>query len=223
MLSRILLVCLSLSVNSAASSLSCRWITDEKFRQHSENYLQLLDTMVSLCLLSLDDVHWMTLLYCVFPSTHDVCVCVCVCVCVLQANNSTNSTEDDEVKNTFPEHLYSQASKASAEDKLAFTAQVLNETSVLFEEDHSSASWEENTVENFVIVVTQQADELRSCIGSHGHKKKNKKLHMYFQRLSSHVLQRMGHSAEAWELIRKEVQFHLMRANQLVTSATRTN
>ncbi|XP_036937178.1 interferon a3-like [Acanthopagrus latus] len=184
MLSRILLVCLSLSVNSAASSLSCRWITDEKFRQHSENYLQLLDTM---------------------------------------ANNSTNSTEDDEVKNTFPEHLYSQASKASAEDKLAFTAQVLNETSVLFEEDHSSASWEENTVENFVIVVTQQADELRSCIGSHGHKKKNKKLHMYFQRLSSHVLQRMGHSAEAWELIRKEVQFHLMRANQLVTSATRTN
>ena len=102
-------MCLSLSVNSAASSLSCRWITDEKFRQHSENYLQLLDTMVSLCLLSLDDVHWMTLLYCVFPSTHDVCVCVCV----LQANNSTNSTEDDEVKNTFPEHLYSQASKAS--------------------------------------------------------------------------------------------------------------
>nr|CAT03224.1 interferon [Sparus aurata] len=184
MLNRIFFVCLSLSLYSAGSSLSCRWITDGKFRQHSENYLELLDTM---------------------------------------ANNSTNSTEDDEVKNTFPDHLYSQASKASAEDKLAFTAQVLNETSVLFEEDHSSASWEENTVENFVNVVTQQADELRSCIGSHGHKKKNKKPHMYFQRLSSHVLKRMGHSAEAWELIRGEVKVHLMRANQLVTSATRTN
>ncbi|XP_030256846.1 interferon a3-like [Sparus aurata] len=184
MLSRILLVCLSLSVNSAASSLSCRWITAGKFKQHSEKYLELLDTM---------------------------------------ANNSTNSTEDDEVKNTFPDDLYSQASNSSAEDKLAFTAQVLKEMSVLFEEDHSSASWEENTVENFVNVVTQQADELRSCIGSHGHKKKNKKLHMYFQRLSSHFLKKMGHSAEAWELIREEVKFHLERLYLLVTSATRTN
>nr|UIR15461.1 interferon d [Pagrus major] len=184
MLSRILLVCLSLRVVSAASSLSCRWITDHKFRQHSENYLELLDTM---------------------------------------ANNSTNSTEDAEDTVSFPDHLYSQASKASAEDKLAFTAHVLNETAVLFEEDHSSASWEENTVENLVNVVTQQADELRSCIGSHGHKKKNKKLHMYFQRLSSHVLKRMGHSAEAWELIRKEVKAHLMRANQLVSSVLSTN
>uniref|UniRef100_A0A671Y0L1 Interferon a3-like n=1 Tax=Sparus aurata TaxID=8175 RepID=A0A671Y0L1_SPAAU len=171
MLSRILLVCLSLSVNSAASSLSCRWITAGKFKQHSEKYLELLDTMVSLCSQSLDDVHWRTLLY-------------------------------------------------SAEDKLAFTAQVLKEMSVLFEEDHSSASWEENTVENFVNVVTQQADELRSCVSL---SKKNKKLHMYFQRLSSHFLKKMGHSAEAWELIREEVKFHLERLYLLVTSATRTN
>nr|CAT03223.1 interferon [Sparus aurata] len=184
MLNRIFFVCLSLSLYSAGSSLSCRWITAGKFKKHNERYLELLDTM---------------------------------------ANNSTNSTEKTEVNDTFPRDPYKQAFNASAEDKLAFTVQVLNETSVLFEEDHSSASWEENTVENFVNVVTQQADELRSCIGSHGHKKKNKKLHMYFQRLSSHVLKRMGHSAEAWELIRGEVKVHLMRANQLVTSATRTN
>uniref|UniRef100_A0A671Y7B5 Uncharacterized protein n=1 Tax=Sparus aurata TaxID=8175 RepID=A0A671Y7B5_SPAAU len=169
MLSRILLVCLSLSVNSAASSLSCRWITDGKFKKHNERYLELLDTMVSLCLL--DDVHWMTLLYC-------------------------------------------------AEDKLAFTVQVLNEMSVLFEEDHSSALWEEKTVDDFVSVVTSQADELRSCVSL---SKKNKKLHMYFQRLSSHFLKRMGHSAEAWELIRGEVKAHLERLYLLVTSATRTN
>nr|CAP72358.2 interferon [Sparus aurata] len=186
MLNRIFFVCLSLSLYSAGSSLSCRWVMDHKFRQHSKNSLALLDTM---------------------------------------ANNSTNTTEDAEVEDTvaFPNLLYRQASKASAEDQLAFTVQILDETAALFEEDHSSASWEENTVENFVNVVTQQADELRSCIGSHGHKKKNKKLHMYFQRLSSHFLQRMGHSAEAWELIRGEVKVHLMRANQLVTSATRTN
>ena len=66
-----------------------------------------LFTLTGWC--SLDDF---TLL-CVSFNSWRVCMCVCVCVCVLQANNSTNSTEDDEVKNTFPEHLYSQASKAS--------------------------------------------------------------------------------------------------------------
>nr|AFP94214.1 IFN2 [Oplegnathus fasciatus] len=183
MLSRTFLVCLFLSLCSAGSSLSCRWL-DHKFRQHSENSLDLLETMV---------------------------------------NNSTNTTEDAGVKDTvaFPNELYSQASKAAAEDKLGFTVQVLEETAALFEEDHSSASWEENTVENFVNVVTQQADGLRSCIGSH--KKKNKKLHMYFKRLSSHVLEQMGHSAEAWELIRNEIQTHLMRADLLVSSLLTTN
>ncbi|XP_051273607.1 interferon a3-like [Dicentrarchus labrax] len=186
MLNRIFFVCLSLSLYSAGSSLSCRWIMDHKFRQHSENSLALLDTM---------------------------------------ANNSTNTTEDAEVEDTvaFPNLLYRQASKASAEDQLAFTVQILNETAALFEEDHSSASWEENTVEDFVNVVTQQADNLRSCIGSHGHKKTNKKLQMYFMKLSSHVLKKMGHSAEAWELIRTEIKTHLMRADQLVSSLLTTN
>ncbi|XP_051273606.1 interferon a3-like isoform X2 [Dicentrarchus labrax] len=174
------------SLYSAGSSLSCRWIMDHKFRQHSENSLALLDTM---------------------------------------ANNSTNTTEDAEVEDTvaFPNLLYRQASKASAEDQLAFTVQILDETAALFEEDHSSASWEENTVEDFVNVVTRQADNLRSCIGSHGHKKKNTKLHMHFRRLSHHVLKKMGHSAEAWELIRKEIKTHLMRADQLVSSLLTTN
>ncbi|XP_050923075.1 uncharacterized protein LOC127139318 [Lates calcarifer] len=111
----------------------------------------------------------------------------------MQVNNSTNSTEDAEVEDTvaFPNDLYSQASKASAEDKLGFTVQVLEEMAVLFEEDHSAASWEESTVKDFVNIVTQQADGLHSCTGSHSHKKKNKKLHMYFKRLSGHVLERM--------------------------------
>lgn len=51
-----------------------------------------------------------------------------------------------------------------AEDKMAFTVQVLNETAALFEEDYSAASWDENTVENFVNVISQQADSLRSCV-----------------------------------------------------------
>ncbi|XP_034715994.1 interferon phi 4 [Etheostoma cragini] len=131
------------------------------------------------------------------------------------ANNSTNTTGDEV---DFPNHLYTQASKASAEDKLSFTVQILEEMVSLFEEEHRSASWEENTVEHFLIAVTQQADGLHSCIQGHSHKKKNKKLHMYFKRLSDHVLERMGHSAEAWELVREEMKTHLIRVEQLVLS-----
>nr|AGL21770.1 interferon [Epinephelus coioides] len=171
MLSRILLVLLSLSLYSAGSSLSCRWV-DHKFRQHSEASLALLDTMAN---------------------------------------------EDAEVDNTvsFPNHLYSQASKASAEDKVAFTVQILEEMVALLEGGYSSASWEENTEENFLSVVSRQAVGLRSCTVHH---KESKKLHMYFKRLSSHVLEQMGHSAEAWELIRREMKSHLKRVDQLLLS-----
>ncbi|KAM4525501.1 interferon a3-like [Odontesthes bonariensis] len=64
----------------------------------------------------------------------------------------------------FPHHLYSQASRASAEDKLAFAVQVLQEVCALFEEDDSSSSWEQSALEHFLNVVIKQADELRSCV-----------------------------------------------------------
>ncbi|XP_069015906.1 interferon a3-like [Embiotoca jacksoni] len=141
------------------------------------------------------------------------------------ANNSTNTTEDAGEENTvaFPSKLYNQASKASAEDKLAFTVQVLKEVAGLFEEDHSAASWEESTVERLLNVVNKQADELHSCIGSHNHMKKNKKLQMYFKSLSNQVLQQKGHSAEAWQLIREEIKAHLTRADQLASSLLTVN
>uniref|UniRef100_A0A3B5B3X2 Uncharacterized protein n=1 Tax=Stegastes partitus TaxID=144197 RepID=A0A3B5B3X2_9TELE len=136
------------------------------------------------------------------------------------ATNSTNATDDGPTV-SFPEELYSQASGASAQDKLAFVVQILEEVAALFEEDHSSASWENRTVENFLLVVSQQADELSSCIG--GHKKKNRKLHMYFKRLSDHILNRMGHSAEAWQLIRTEAESHVRRAHHLASSTHNAN
>ncbi|XP_030019098.1 interferon a3-like [Sphaeramia orbicularis] len=136
--------------------------------------------------------------------------------------NSTNSTVDaaEEDAVAFPDELYKHASKASAEDRLAFTVQILEEVAALFEEDRSPSNetvWEETTVENFINLTTQQADGLRSCIVSHSHKKKNKKLSLYFKRLSHHAKQ-MVHSADAWELIRKEAHAHLLRADILVTS-----
>nr|XP_004556872.1 interferon a3-like [Maylandia zebra] len=138
------------------------------------------------------------------------------------ANNSTNITEV-EVTVAFPNHLYHQVSKSSVEDKLAFTVQILEEVAALFEEDHSAASWEDGTVRNFLNIVNKQAEELHSCIGSHSHKKKTTKLRMYFKRLSHHILKEMGHSAEAWEVIRKEAKAHLMRAEQLASSLHTAN
>ena len=47
---------------------------------------------------------------------------MCVCVCDVQANNSTNTTEDAEVQDTvaFPYDLYNQASRASVSHQLSF-------------------------------------------------------------------------------------------------------
>uniref|UniRef100_A0A673AC87 Interferon a3-like n=1 Tax=Sphaeramia orbicularis TaxID=375764 RepID=A0A673AC87_9TELE len=83
--------------------------------------------------------------------------------------NSTNSTVDaaEEDAVAFPDELYKHASKASAEDRLAFTVQILEEVAALFEEDRSPSNetvWEETTVENFINLTTQQADGLRSCV-----------------------------------------------------------
>uniref|UniRef100_A0AAZ1XRF1 Interferon a3-like n=1 Tax=Oreochromis aureus TaxID=47969 RepID=A0AAZ1XRF1_OREAU len=164
MLNRILVACLFLALSTEGSSLSCRWM-DHKFRQHNEETLNLLDTMVS--------------------------------------------------HRGLPNHLYRQA-----EDKLVFTVQVLEEVAVLFEEDHSSASWEDSTVRNFLNIVNKQAEELHSCVSSLS--RKTTKLHMYFKRLSHHILKEMGHSAEAWEVIRKETKAHLMRAEQLTLFSNRS-
>uniref|UniRef100_A0A668TYX6 Uncharacterized protein n=1 Tax=Oreochromis aureus TaxID=47969 RepID=A0A668TYX6_OREAU len=177
--------CLFLGLVTAGSSLSCKWM-DDKFKQHNEETLKLLDTMVS-------------------------------------ANNSTNITEVEDTV-PFPNHLYRQVSKASAEDKLAFTVQVLEEVAALFEEDHSSASWEDSTVRNFLNIVNKQAEELHSCVSSLS---KNSQLYfkteMYFKRLSDDVLKKKGHSAEAWEVIRKETKAHLMIAEPLASSLHTVN
>ncbi|KAF7203994.1 interferon a3-like [Nothobranchius furzeri] len=139
----------------------------------------------------------------------------------MMANNSTNSTEAEENTVGFPHYLYHQASKASAEDKVAFMVQILEEVLSLFEEDHSSSSWEETTEENFLSVINQQAEELHSCIGGQGHTKMNVKLQKYFKRLSDEILKKMGHSAEAWELIRKEIKAHLIKVDNLPSLLTR--
>uniref|UniRef100_A0A3Q2DVB8 Interferon a3-like n=1 Tax=Cyprinodon variegatus TaxID=28743 RepID=A0A3Q2DVB8_CYPVA len=121
----------------------------------------------------------------------------------------------------FPHHLYTQASRTSAEGKLAFTVQILREVSALIVENDSSSSWGEITVEYFLNVVNKQADELQSCVSlSHI---PNRRLHTYFKRLSHGIFRQMGHSTEAWELIRREIKVHLFRVDHLVSSLFTAN
>ncbi|CAI5658275.1 unnamed protein product [Oreochromis niloticus] len=112
-----------------------------------------------------------------------------------------------------------------AEDKLAFTVQILKELLALFEEDHSSASWEENTVENFLNIVDKQTEELHSCIGSHSNTtQKGQQLSFrrekYFKRLLNKILKKNGYSAEAWEKIRNITQAHLRQCEFLISLRT---
>uniref|UniRef100_A0A3Q1GJN3 Interferon a3-like n=1 Tax=Acanthochromis polyacanthus TaxID=80966 RepID=A0A3Q1GJN3_9TELE len=97
------------------------------------------------------------------------------------------------------------------EDKLAFVVQVLQEAAALFEEDHSSASWEESTAENFLNLLNKQADELSSCVSLTNATEKQASLNKPCL---------LGHSAEAWELIRTETELHLMRVHQLASSVS---
>uniref|UniRef100_A0A8C6WIE8 Interferon phi 4 n=1 Tax=Neogobius melanostomus TaxID=47308 RepID=A0A8C6WIE8_9GOBI len=135
------------------------------------------------------------------------------------ANNtiSINSTEDYEDAVTFPNELYNQASKAVAEERLRFVVQLLEEIFALFDgEDQTFVSWQEMAVDDFLNVITQQADGLlASCVSITSHKKSHRKMSMYFKRLALHVLEEMEHSADAWELIREQVRLHIYRAQRL--------
>ena len=55
-----------------------------------------------------------------------------ICVCVMQANNSTNTTEDAELEVAFPHRLYTQASKASvSHPEISFFLELFSEKSVV--------------------------------------------------------------------------------------------
>uniref|UniRef100_A0A3B4AL33 Uncharacterized protein n=1 Tax=Periophthalmus magnuspinnatus TaxID=409849 RepID=A0A3B4AL33_9GOBI len=116
---------------------------------------------------------------------------------------------------SFPNKLYTRVSKAPAEKRLTFVAQLLDEIVVLFEENQTCASWHESAVDDFLNVMTQQLHGLRSCVASQSLKRKNKKLSMYFKKLSKWLKQK-GHSTGAWEWVHKEVKLHLYRADLLV-------
>ncbi|XP_076007876.1 interferon phi 4 [Genypterus blacodes] len=133
-------------------------------------------------------------------------------------STNTNTTQDADVP--FPDELYPHPSEASVEDKLWFIVQLLDKVSELLSVDQSSDTiwpWQKSTVDDFLVVMHGQTRGLSPCVDSS--KKKNKKLHHYFKKLTSHILEKMSYSAEAWELIRKELRIHLLRVELLALSS----
>ncbi|KAM4624577.1 interferon phi 4 [Polymixia lowei] len=140
----------------------------------------------------------------------------------------TLHNEDLSLSCRWMDHKFRQFSKSSLDlldmmpmDQLGFIVQTLEEIIDLFNEDLDHVTWEESRLDNFLNVLSQQMDGMRSCIVTQ--KKKSKKLHMYFKRLSRQVLERMDHSAEAWEQIRKEIRKHLCRVDLLVSATLNNN
>ncbi|KAJ0060045.1 hypothetical protein NL108_002835 [Boleophthalmus pectinirostris] len=142
---------------------------------------------------------------------------------VLLKTMKTNSIDDIEVDDAvaFPDQLYKHASKQSREERLSFVAHVLDEIYALFEENQTHASWPENTVDDFLNIISQQANGVRRCAGkqtTNHHKKNHRKMSLYFKRLSRHVLEHMDYSADAWEFVREEVRIHLHKVHLLASS-----
>ncbi|XP_054608977.1 interferon a3-like [Dunckerocampus dactyliophorus] len=139
---------------------------------------------------------------------------------------AANTTEDAENPVAFPKHVYERAAEASVADRLALVVQILQEVGDLFDQKNTSSSaWDERTLDSFLNIIHEEKSGLQSCLDrTHGKtqngKGKNRKLCSYFTRLSRSVLKGKQHSAEAWEMIRKEVQMHLFQASRLIPTKT---
>uniref|UniRef100_A0A3B4AMM9 Uncharacterized protein n=1 Tax=Periophthalmus magnuspinnatus TaxID=409849 RepID=A0A3B4AMM9_9GOBI len=120
--------------------------------------------------------------------------------------SSINSTEDADLEDAvaFPNELYNVASKAIVSRQMIHYKQMMMDY-LHFRQRRGSDSW--------------HTDGLRSCVASQSLKRKNRKLSMYFKRLST-LLEQMSHSAEAWEWIHTEVKLHLQRADLLIAAKT---
>ncbi|XP_061913507.1 interferon phi 1 [Entelurus aequoreus] len=115
-------------------------------------------------------------------------------------------------------HVFFSSPLSQVEHRLTFVAHLLQEVQDLFDHENiSSASWDETTLEHFLAVVYRERDDLQDCVS--GIESKQQPLREYFKELSRMVLEEKEYSAEAWEMIRKEVKSHLFRATQLFPSS----
>ncbi|XP_041939167.1 interferon a3-like isoform X1 [Alosa sapidissima] len=122
---------------------------------------------------------------------------------------------EDNVGLNFPDELYRLARKSQPERIIWFIAQVLDEVSLLLDENVTAVAWDQKKLKDFMSTLDTQLVATQSCVSK---TKGNKRLHLYFKKLRNETLGKMEDKAKAWELIRKEVHRHLTKVDLLAST-----
>ncbi|KAA0725549.1 hypothetical protein E1301_Tti010288 [Triplophysa tibetana] len=104
--------------------------------------------------------------------------------------------------NPIPYELINSYRTVEAEKQILFVIHTFMEITGIFE-DADSTPWDKNTMENFLNIIHEQIDALKSC-GTFK-TKRNKKLHLYFKRLRQMIALKTEDAGKGWEIIRARV------------------
>ncbi|CDQ88876.1 unnamed protein product [Oncorhynchus mykiss] len=84
-------------------------------------------------------------------------------------------------------------------------------------------TWNKKNLDDFLKILERQFETLNSCVilfhfvrHVSPAMKPERRLKRYFKKLNRKVLRKMNYSAQAWELIRKEMKRHLQILDILV-------
>ncbi|XP_056101758.1 interferon phi 4 [Rhinichthys klamathensis goyatoka] len=108
---------------------------------------------------------------------------------------------DHEDINPIPYELINNHRRAEPEKQILFVIQALVEITGLF--DDAVVPWDAKKCDDFLNIVHSQIDGLRSC-GVYK-MKRNKKLHLYFERLRHMTELNKEDGGKSWEIVRKRV------------------
>ncbi|XP_016096219.1 interferon phi 4 [Sinocyclocheilus grahami] len=108
---------------------------------------------------------------------------------------------DHEDVNPIPYELINNHRRAEPEKQILFVIQALMEITVLFED--AAVPWDAKKREDFLNVMHEEIDGLRSC-GAYK-MKRNKKLHLYFGRLRQMTELNTEGRDQSWEIVRKRI------------------
>ncbi|XP_051969222.1 interferon a3-like [Xyrauchen texanus] len=104
--------------------------------------------------------------------------------------------------NPIPYDLISNHRSAEPEKQILFVIQILVEITELFE-DAVSAPFDDKNMDDFLNIIHEEINGLRSC-GAFK-MKRNKKLHLYFERLRYMTQLNTENVGKSWEIVRKRV------------------
>ncbi|XP_056262762.1 interferon phi 1 [Pseudoliparis swirei] len=122
---------------------------------------------------------------------------------------------DEETPLPFPHRLYQCIQSDEMGSQLAFVRDSLELIAGLYHHDNrSSATWDTDKTERFLMTIERQTDVLNSCVSTQ--RRRNSRLRRYYRRLEKSTLSRWGGSPASWELIRKETKLHLDQLDLLV-------